>query len=93
MYNHSPRRNKLELCAEEGIFVGYPNTQKAYRIYIPAKRRVLDTIHAKFDTSTFMGGQFQAEGEEQFHYSSLKPTPSAPVTPEIIWTNQDHTKD
>ena len=31
-----------------------------------------------------MGGQFQAEGEEQFHYSLLKPTPSAPVTPEII---------
>ena len=31
-----------------------------------------------------MGGQFQAEEEEQFHYSSLKSTVSAPKTPEII---------
>ena len=31
-----------------------------------------------------MGGQFQAEGEEQFCYSSLKSTISAPKTSEII---------
>ena len=37
VYNHSPIWNKLEPCAEEGIFVGYSDTQKAYQIYIPAK--------------------------------------------------------
>ena len=80
MYNHSPRWNKLEPCAVEGIFVGYSDTQKAYWIYIPAKWRVLDTIHAKFNTSTFMGGQFQAEGEPR-PYERLATTPNPPPIP------------
>ena len=66
-------------------------------MYLPGKRHVVNTIHIKFNTSTMMGGQFQAEGEEQFHYSSLKSTfePTeiksksvlnilAPKTPEIV---------
>ena len=77
--------------------MGYSDNQKAYRIYLPKQRCVLNTIHVEFDTSTMMGGQFQDEGEEQFHYSSLKsnidssevkveiskPT-SKPVIPDII---------
>ena len=55
MYNHPPKWNKLEPYAEEGIFIGYSDTQKAYWIYIPAKRCVLNT-----NTLTMMGGQFQA---------------------------------
>ena len=97
MYNHLPKWNKLELQANEGIFVGYSNTQKAYQIYLPGKQHVVNTIHIKFNTSTMMSGQFQAEGEEQFRYSSLKstfepteiksksvPNILAPKTPEII---------
>ena len=34
VYNHSPKQNKLEPQANEGIFVGYSNTQKAYQIYV-----------------------------------------------------------
>ena len=97
VYNHSPKRNKLELQANKGIFVGYSDTQKAYQIYLPGKWHVVNTIHIKFNTSTMTGGQFQAEGEEQFCYSSLKstfeptkiksksvPNVLAPKTPEII---------
>ena len=55
-YNHSPKWNKLEPQAEEGIFVGYSNTQKAYWIYFPGKQCVVNSIHVKFNTSTMMGG-------------------------------------
>ena len=37
VYNHLPKWNKLELQAEEGIFVGYSDTQNAYQIYFPGK--------------------------------------------------------
>ena len=38
-FSHVPfeKRTKLEPTAEKGIFVGYSETSKAYRIYIPAQ--------------------------------------------------------
>ena len=37
-YSHVPskKRTKMEPTAEKGIFVGYDEISKAYRIYIPA---------------------------------------------------------
>ena len=37
-FSHVPseKRTKLEPTAEKGIFVGYNETSKAYRIYIPS---------------------------------------------------------
>ena len=84
VYNHSPKWNKLEPQAKVGIFVEYSNTQKAYQICFLGKWLIVNSNHVKFNTSNMMGGQFQAEEEEQFHYSSLKSTVLAPKTPEII---------
>jgi transposase InsO family protein len=41
VYIHVPveKRTKLEPSGEKGIFVGYNETSKAYRIFIPAQRR------------------------------------------------------
>ena len=38
MYVHVPRekRSKLELLGKKGIFVGYSESSKAYRVYIPS---------------------------------------------------------
>ena len=72
VYDHSPNRKKLSPRAYEGIFVGYADTQKAYRIYIPKKRTVICTVHVRFDVNTNMANSFQAEGEIQFQYNSLK---------------------
>src|SRR6202453_962029 len=74
VYDHSPKRRKLDPRAFEGIFVGYTDTQKAYRIYIPKKRAVICSAHVRFDINTNMVGSFKAEGEIQFQYSSLKST-------------------
>ena len=40
MYIHVPKekRSKLEPFGKKGIFVGYSETSKAYRIYVPGQR-------------------------------------------------------
>lgn len=72
VYLDAKKRNKLEGRATEGIFVGYADTQKAFRIYIPSKRTIAVTVHVRFDEQTAGGEMFQAEGEDQFQYNSLK---------------------
>ena len=34
------KRKKLEATGERGIFVGYDETLKAFRIYLPTQRKV-----------------------------------------------------
>ena len=42
MYIHVPKekRSKMEPSGKKGIFVGYSETSKAYRIYIPGQRNI-----------------------------------------------------
>ena len=74
VYDHSPKRKKLSPRAFEGIFIGYAETQKAYRVYLPKKRTTICSIHVKCDVNSNMSNSFQAEGEIQFVYDSLKST-------------------
>ena len=50
-YSQVPKekRTKLDPTAEKGIFVGYSDTSKAFRIYIPALRRVVLRRDVKFE--------------------------------------------
>lgn len=50
-YSYIPKekRTKLEPTTEKGIFVGYSETSKAFRIYIPAQRRVVVRRDVKFE--------------------------------------------
>jgi hypothetical protein len=43
------RRTKLEPTAEKGILVGYSETSKAYRVYIPALRRIVVRRDMRFE--------------------------------------------
>jgi hypothetical protein len=51
VYCHVPteRRTKLEPTAEKGILVGYSETSKAYRVYIPALRRTVVRRDVRFE--------------------------------------------
>jgi hypothetical protein len=42
VYSHIPKdkRNKLESSRKKGIFVGYSDSSKAYRIYIPEQHKI-----------------------------------------------------
>ena len=50
-YSQVPKekRTKLDPTAEKGIFVGYSETSKAYRIYIPSLRSVVVRRDVRFE--------------------------------------------
>ena len=48
-YVPSEKRTKLEPTAEKGIFVGYDETSKAFRIYLPSQRKVVVRRDVKFE--------------------------------------------
>ena len=50
-YSHVPseKRTKLEPTAEKGIFVGYDETSKAFRIYLPSQRKFVVRREVKFE--------------------------------------------
>jgi len=42
------KRTKLDQTAEQGFFVGYNETSKAFRIYIPSSRKIVVRRDVKF---------------------------------------------
>ena len=50
-YSHVPseKGTKLEPTAEKGIFLGYDETSKPFRIYLPSKRKVVVRRDVKFN--------------------------------------------
>ena len=49
-YCHIPdeKHSKLDQTAEEGYHVGYSETSKAYRIYIPSSKKIVVRQDTKF---------------------------------------------
>nr|GFB32571.1 hypothetical protein [Tanacetum cinerariifolium] len=47
--NDSENLGKLQPKADIGIFIGYAQTKKAFRIYNRRTRRIVETIHVDFD--------------------------------------------
>ena len=46
-------RRKLDAKAEKGIFVGYPDGSKGYKVYVPAKRQMVRSRDVKFVEDKF----------------------------------------
>jgi hypothetical protein len=51
VYCHVPsdKRTKLDSTAEKGIFVGYNETSKAYRVYVPALKKTMVRRDVRFE--------------------------------------------
>ena len=49
VYNDCPDHKKLDPRARPGIFVGYADCQKAYRVYFPDTGKIITSIHVKFN--------------------------------------------
>ena len=51
VYIHVPKdkRKKLELSGNRGIFVGYSESSKVYRIYVPGQRKIEISRDINFD--------------------------------------------
>ena len=43
------KRKMLEATGERGIFVGYDETSKAFRIYLPTQRKVVVRREVRFE--------------------------------------------
>ena len=54
VYVHVPRekRSKLEPSGKKGIFVGYSESSKAYRVYIPGFRQIETSRDVTFNEDT-----------------------------------------
>lgn len=44
-----PLRNKLEMRAKKGIFVGYAMKTKGYRVWLPEESKIVETINVRFE--------------------------------------------
>ncbi|KAL1941168.1 hypothetical protein VTO73DRAFT_7380 [Trametes versicolor] len=66
VYNDHPSRRKLDPRAREGIFVGYADNQKAYRVYFPDTQKLVTSIHVRFhDNANGFSGTLP-EGEKDY---------------------------
>ncbi|GJS13010.1 retrovirus-related pol polyprotein from transposon TNT 1-94 [Tanacetum coccineum] len=53
---------KMRLKADIGIFVGYSESSRGFRIYNRQTRKIMETIHVKFDELTTMASEFNNSG-------------------------------
>ncbi|GKF45210.1 retrovirus-related pol polyprotein from transposon TNT 1-94 [Tanacetum coccineum] len=60
--NDSENLGKLKPKADISIFIGYAPTKKAFRIYNRRTRRIIETIHVKFDELTAMASEHISSG-------------------------------
>jgi hypothetical protein len=60
-YCHIPakKRTKLDPTAEKGILVGYSETSKAYRVYIPTTRKTVLRRDVKFEEERALQNSYQ----------------------------------
>lgn len=70
-YISNNARNKLESRAKRGIFVGYSQGTRAYRIYDPQDKKIHAIRTAKFDENQMGSGWQQANAEYTHTHDQL----------------------
>ena len=61
---HPEQLTKFDLKADEGIFVGYPLSTKAFRIYNLRTKVIMESIHVSFDDKKIIGLEDVEDNEE-----------------------------
>ena len=62
---HADTRKKLDPYGEKGLLVGYSETSKAYRVYIPARKRIIVCRDVQFDEDRALRRSMHLPAEEQ----------------------------
>ena len=67
LHNHMSllRRGQSWKLLERGIFVGYDEVSKAYRIYLPTQRKVVVRREVRFEEEQNFRKSLESEMEEQ----------------------------
>jgi hypothetical protein len=83
------KRTKLEPSSRKGLFVGYSETSKAYKVYIPEQRKTVVSRDVKFEEDFASKKSHEpipvTENEEQ---EAPKVEPRSPKTPTISSSGQ-----
>ena len=62
---HLDNRKKLDPSGEKGLLVGYSEISKAYRVYIPARRRIIASRDVQFDEDRALWRSLNLLAEQQ----------------------------
>ncbi|GBN94932.1 Retrovirus-related Pol polyprotein from transposon TNT 1-94 [Araneus ventricosus] len=87
-YIGTPRqlRTKLQMRAKKGVMVGYAMQTKGYRIWLPAERKIIETINVTFDNG-FNSGKALDPNDSKFYISTESNSDlesEIPITGEIL---------
>ena len=67
---HADTRKKLDPSGEKGLLVGYSEISKAYRVYIPARRRIIVRRDVQFDEDRALRRSLDLPAEQQLAQES-----------------------
>jgi hypothetical protein len=75
VFIHIPKekRNKLEPSGKKGIFVGYCEVSKAFRIYIPGHRHIENSRDVTFDEEATLKKSRRCHLEEVYEEEPVNP--------------------
>jgi hypothetical protein len=91
MFVHIPkeRRNKLDPSEKKGIFVGYYEVSKAFRIYIPGYHHIEIRIYVTFDENASLKKLRRCQLEEVYEEEPVAPRVAEPVREVIVTPNEE----
>jgi hypothetical protein len=86
VFVHVPKetRTKLDPFEQKGIFVGYTDTSKAYRIYIPSHWKVEINQDVTFNENASFSKSKHIDAEEAHEEENEVPKVSEEVEPEEV---------
>jgi hypothetical protein len=90
VYCHVPSesRKKLEPTAVKGIFVGYSETTKAYRVYVPALRRTVIRRDVRFEEGKALRKSLEREQSTTEDEEQQAPKQEAQPAPRHLFSQQ-----
>ena len=62
---HADTRKKLDPSGEKGLLIGYSETLKPYKVYIPARKRIIVSRDVQFDQDTTLQRSMDLPAQEQ----------------------------
>ena len=62
---HTENRKKQDLSGEKGLLVGYSKILKAYRVYIPTRRKIIVSRDVQFDEDRALRRSMDLLAEQQ----------------------------
>jgi hypothetical protein len=86
VFVHIPKekRNKLESSGKKGIFVGYCEVSKAFRIYIPGHRHIEINRDVTFDEEAALKKSRRCQLEEVCEEEPVNPRMTEFVREELV---------